>query len=283
MQPLDTSDGGKGANQAVAAASQGAIVALVARVGDDLAGEALLRGLEAAGVETSWVRRSPGERSGAAFVTVTPDGENTIIVAPVRTRCSARTTSAGPRVHFAGAGDRLCSWRPASMRWSRPSRRRVDRRRSCSMPLPPVRYRARPSGGSMSSSSTSTRRRRSLVVATGIPHRVGCTPRVRTRCSDHHPRRRRAQPSPRTRGALARVRAPRRRSSTPLEQATRSSVCSQPHWRRAPTGSPTEATLRDAVEMAVAAASRSVGQLGARVLLTDRPLDQVWGGELGEE
>jgi ribokinase len=77
-----TSDGGKGANQAVAAASQGAIVALVARVGDDLTGEALVRGLEAAGVETSWVRRSPGEKSGAAFVTVTPDGENTIVVAP---------------------------------------------------------------------------------------------------------------------------------------------------------------------------------------------------------
>jgi ribokinase len=79
---LQTSDGGKGANQAVAAASQGAIVALVARVGDDPVGEALIQGLEAADVETSWVRRSPGERSGAAFVTVTPDGENTIIVAP---------------------------------------------------------------------------------------------------------------------------------------------------------------------------------------------------------
>jgi ribokinase len=79
---FDSFDGGKGANQAVAAASKGAIVALVARVGEDLAGEALLAGLEAAGVETSWVRRSPGETSGAAFVTVTPDGENTIVVAP---------------------------------------------------------------------------------------------------------------------------------------------------------------------------------------------------------
>jgi ribokinase len=48
-----------------------------------------------------------------------------------------------------------------------------------------------------------------------------------------------------------------------------------------PDGHSDRTTLRDAVELAVTAASRSVGQLGARVLLTDRPLDQAWGGELG--
>jgi ribokinase len=76
------SDGGKGATQAVAAASQGASVALVARVGDDAAGEDLMQGLVGANVETSWVRRSPGTMSGAAFLTVTPDGENAVVVAP---------------------------------------------------------------------------------------------------------------------------------------------------------------------------------------------------------
>lgn len=79
---LVTADGGKGANQAVAAATHGARTALVGRVGDDLRGGNLIAGLQAAGVDTRWVSRTAGVRSGAAFVVVTPDGENEIVVAP---------------------------------------------------------------------------------------------------------------------------------------------------------------------------------------------------------
>jgi ribokinase len=72
--------GGKGANQAVAAARLGAEVALVGCVGrDELAGEALA-GLREAGVEERWVAKdSP---TGIALVTVDGEGETTIVVAP---------------------------------------------------------------------------------------------------------------------------------------------------------------------------------------------------------
>ena len=76
--------GGKGANQAVAAARNGASVSMVGRVGDgavDAAGPALKDDLAGAGVDVSNVRETPGVPSGRAFITVTPDGENRIIVA----------------------------------------------------------------------------------------------------------------------------------------------------------------------------------------------------------
>ncbi len=76
--------GGKGANQAVAAARAGASVTMVGRVGDaaaDAAGPALKAGLAEAGVDVSGVRETPAVPSGRAFITVTPDGENTIVVA----------------------------------------------------------------------------------------------------------------------------------------------------------------------------------------------------------
>ena len=78
---LEITGGGKGANQAVAAASHGASTALVAMVGEDDIGESLCADLEVAGVDTRWVTPKPGVRSGTAFITVTPDGQNQIIVA----------------------------------------------------------------------------------------------------------------------------------------------------------------------------------------------------------
>lgn len=75
------SPGGKGANTAVAAARAGADVALLGAVGSDAYGELLLGALAAAGVDTSLVRRIDGP-SGAAYITVTPDGENAIVVSP---------------------------------------------------------------------------------------------------------------------------------------------------------------------------------------------------------
>lgn len=72
--------GGKGANQAAAAAYAGARVRLCAVVGDDAAGTEQLASLEAAGVDVSGVRRAGGVATGAALIVLTPDGENSIVV-----------------------------------------------------------------------------------------------------------------------------------------------------------------------------------------------------------
>ncbi|HEV3464342.1 MAG TPA: ribokinase [Actinomycetota bacterium] len=74
--------GGKGANQAVAAARLGRRVAMVGRVGDDDAGRQLLASLEAASVDTAQVRALPGVPSGTALITVSEDGENQIVLSP---------------------------------------------------------------------------------------------------------------------------------------------------------------------------------------------------------
>ncbi|WP_414943467.1 ribokinase [Amycolatopsis sp. cmx-11-32] len=75
------SPGGKGANTAVAAARLGADVALLGAVGDDPYGELLKRSLGESGVNTTLLRTS--ERpTGIAYITVTPDGENSILVSP---------------------------------------------------------------------------------------------------------------------------------------------------------------------------------------------------------
>lgn len=73
--------GGKGANQAVAAASGGARAALVARVGDDPEGERARAGLLARGVDARGVLPVPGAETGTAWITVAA-GDNTIIVVP---------------------------------------------------------------------------------------------------------------------------------------------------------------------------------------------------------
>jgi ribokinase len=79
---LSTHNGGKGANQAAAAALLGATVIILGRVGDDEFGESLVRALEEKGIDTGLVEKAPGKATGAAFITVTPDGENAITVAP---------------------------------------------------------------------------------------------------------------------------------------------------------------------------------------------------------
>jgi ribokinase len=77
-----TASGGKGANQAVAAARAGARVAMVGCVGADPAGEALLAGLEASEVETAGVRTLSDTSSGTALIVVDATGENSIVVVP---------------------------------------------------------------------------------------------------------------------------------------------------------------------------------------------------------
>ena len=79
---LSTHNGGKGANQAAAAAMLGASVTFLGRIGDDEFGNPLLQALSEKSVDTSFVEGASGVRTGAAFITVTPDGENAITVAP---------------------------------------------------------------------------------------------------------------------------------------------------------------------------------------------------------
>ncbi|MET8830121.1 ribokinase [Streptomyces sp. NPDC004610] len=73
--------GGKGANQAVAAARLGARTALLARVGDDGHGRLLLESQRAAGVDTVGVLVG-GAPTGVALITVDPSGDNSIVVSP---------------------------------------------------------------------------------------------------------------------------------------------------------------------------------------------------------
>nr|WP_171169142.1 ribokinase [Streptomyces sp. I05A-00742] len=79
---LVESSGGKGANQAAAAARLGARTALLAGVGDDAYGGLLLDAQRAAGVDTGHVRVVAGARTGTAMIVVGPDGDNTIVVSP---------------------------------------------------------------------------------------------------------------------------------------------------------------------------------------------------------
>ena len=79
---LRRSPGGKGANQAVAAArAGGADTSFVGALGHDESGELLLASLDGAGVRTDLVERVEAP-TGTALITVSPDGENAIVVAP---------------------------------------------------------------------------------------------------------------------------------------------------------------------------------------------------------
>ena len=77
-----TFPGGKGANQAVAAARLGARVAMVGCVGGDDFGRRLADGLRRDGIDVTHVRVEAESASGTALITVDPQGQNTIVVAP---------------------------------------------------------------------------------------------------------------------------------------------------------------------------------------------------------
>lgn len=74
--------GGKGANQAVAAARLGRRVAMVGRVGDDDAGSVLRSAMDSAGVDTTWLLTTEDTPSGTALIAVGADGDNAIVVSP---------------------------------------------------------------------------------------------------------------------------------------------------------------------------------------------------------
>ena len=73
--------GGKGANQAVAAARLGARVSMIGRVGDDSFGSLLLDNLAAAGVDHTLVISDPEAATGVALIVVDDAGQNSIVVA----------------------------------------------------------------------------------------------------------------------------------------------------------------------------------------------------------
>ena len=77
-----TIPGGKGANQAVAAAKLGAQVSMIGRVGVDDFGEALLANLNSVGVNSDLVRQDSSAATGIALITVEDSGENNIVLAP---------------------------------------------------------------------------------------------------------------------------------------------------------------------------------------------------------
>ena len=77
-----TDQGGKGANQAVAAARLGARVAMLGRVGRDAHGQRMLEALRREGIAVDGVGEDATEPTGVAAISVAADGENCIVVVP---------------------------------------------------------------------------------------------------------------------------------------------------------------------------------------------------------
>lgn len=104
---LQTLAGGKGANQACAAARMGACTVMIGCVGEDDLGRFLNTELDRAGVDTSLVEAVPGENTGSAIIFVrNEDGANAIALSP---GANARLTPAKVERHLrlAGPGDVL--------------------------------------------------------------------------------------------------------------------------------------------------------------------------------
>ncbi|MFX1236540.1 MAG: ribokinase [Promethearchaeota archaeon] len=74
--------GGKGANQAVAAARAGVKTVFMGSLGTDLYGEQMIEQLNREGIDLCCVARDPSEASGVAFIFIDKNGENMISVAP---------------------------------------------------------------------------------------------------------------------------------------------------------------------------------------------------------
>ena len=78
---FETSFGGKGANQAVAAAKLGAEVVMVSNLGDDTLGDSALKNFESYGIDTQHVRRIPNQSTGTATILVDQgSGDNAILI-----------------------------------------------------------------------------------------------------------------------------------------------------------------------------------------------------------
>jgi ribokinase len=74
--------GGKGANQAVAVARLNYPVSMIGKVGNDVFGPRLRKGLQSAGVNVKWVTTASRASSGVALITADRQGQNSIVVIP---------------------------------------------------------------------------------------------------------------------------------------------------------------------------------------------------------
>ena len=83
--------GGKGANQAVAAARLGGNVVFIAKTGDDIFGTQAIELFQSEGIDTSCMVTDPHHPSGVALITVDAHGENCIVVAPGANAALKRT------------------------------------------------------------------------------------------------------------------------------------------------------------------------------------------------
>lgn len=72
--------GGKGANQAVAAAKSGAETQFISRVGEDSTGEFMFKQLKNYGVSLEYVQTTAGQNTGHAYITLNDNGQNDIII-----------------------------------------------------------------------------------------------------------------------------------------------------------------------------------------------------------
>jgi ribokinase len=98
-----TASGGKGANQAVAAARAGADVAFIGRVGRDAFGDTTMANLGADGINVEHVIRDPASPSGVALILVGRAGENCIAVAPGANGKLSQSDLLNARKAFVGA------------------------------------------------------------------------------------------------------------------------------------------------------------------------------------
>ena len=90
-ETFDIFTGGKGFNQATAAARLGAGVTLIGRIGDDLFGEMLRNAMATEHIDSQFVKNDAEAGTGVANIVVEPDGDNSIIVVPRANMCLTPT------------------------------------------------------------------------------------------------------------------------------------------------------------------------------------------------
>jgi ribokinase len=100
--------GGKGANQAVGIARLGAKTTFIGSVGQDMIGDFLIHGLEANGIDVTFVRRDPDRTTGCACIMLFPSGNNSIVVDPSANFALSRTDLERAEKVIAAA-DALCT------------------------------------------------------------------------------------------------------------------------------------------------------------------------------
>jgi ribokinase len=100
--------GGKGANQAVAAARLGANVRFVARIGDDAFGREAMERFRAEGLDVTYVRPVPGQSNGVAGIIVDDDARNCIVVIPGANGCMTANDIRGAAEAIQSADALLC-------------------------------------------------------------------------------------------------------------------------------------------------------------------------------